>query len=55
MSDVAATLGHGVDQPFLAKHANGTPDRRTRNVELLDQLALGGYARIRLVLAGLDP
>ena len=50
-SYVAAPVGNGVDQAFLAQHAHRAPRRGARDLELFDQLALSWYPRVRLILA----
>lgn len=54
-SYVAATVGDGIDQSFLPQHSHGTPRRGPRDLELVNQLTLGGYPRVRPVLARVDP
>ena len=50
-SYVAASVGNGVDQPFVAQHTHCASRRGPGDLELFDQLTLGWYPRIRLVLA----
>jgi len=52
---VAAAVRDGVDAPFVPQDGNGAARGGTCDLELLDQLALGGYPRIRPVLARADP
>jgi hypothetical protein len=48
---VAASVGDGIDQPFVAQHTYRAPRRGPGDLELFNQFAFGGYPRIRLVLA----
>ena len=50
-SYVAASVGNGVDQPFVAQHTHCASRRGPGDLELFYQLTLGWYPRIRLVLA----
>ncbi len=52
---VATPVGNRVDQSLLAQHRHRAPRRRARDLELLDDLALGRYPRIRPVLTSPDP
>jgi len=50
-SYVAAPVGNGIDQPFLAQHTHRAPRRGPRHLELFDQLTLSWYPGVRLILA----
>ena len=52
--NIATALRNGVNEPFVAQHSDRPPRRGPGNLERLDELALGRYARIRRVLTGLD-
>jgi hypothetical protein len=52
---VTAPVRHGVDQPLVAQDADRAPGRRPGDLELVDDLALGWYPGIWLVLASPDP
>jgi len=50
-SYVAASVGDGIDQSLVAQHTYRAPRRGPSDLELVNQFALSGYPRIRLVLA----
>ena len=52
---VATSVGNRVHQSFLAQYLDRPPRRRPRDLELLDDLALGRYARIRLIFTSANP
>src|SRR5512146_2795987 len=48
---VAPPVRDGVDEPFLAQHANRPARGRARDLELFDHLALSRYPHVRRILA----
>jgi hypothetical protein len=52
---VAPPVGDRVHQALLAQYRHRAPRGRPRDLELLDDLALGRYSRIRPVLASPNP